>query len=188
MNIKTLEMKSCPLIERVVLLLHKLNLLAVSKRNLQKQKHIKVAWLTKTWFLIQHKTNPLCTKQHSCKTCKMKNCVNTADLICWFKKWHFNWYQLVKDLAFKILFKQTFKIGSARSSGSNTTDLEQILNEPLIFLEGKKVNLAFFQQSDTIKTTRLQYRIIQILTSTWVNDETRKQTCFFLLSQNGFKR
>lgn len=30
-------------------------------------------------------------------------------------------------------------IGSAESSGSNMTDLEQILNEPLIFLEGKQV-------------------------------------------------
>lgn len=33
-------------------------------------------------------------------------------------------------------------IGSAKSSGSNMTDLEQILNEPLIFLEGKQVILT----------------------------------------------
>lgn len=29
-------------------------------------------------------------------------------------------------------------MGSVSSSGSNMIDLEQILNEPLIFLEGKK--------------------------------------------------
>lgn len=35
--------------------------------------------------------------------------------------------------------KQTFKIGSVKSSGSKMTDLEQTLNEPRIFLEGKEV-------------------------------------------------
>lgn len=34
--------------------------------------------------------------------------------------------------------KQTFTIGSLKSSGSNMSDLEQILSEPLTFLEGKQ--------------------------------------------------
>ncbi len=37
-----------------------------------------------------------------------------------------------------MFLKQTFKMDSATSSGSNMTDLEQTLNEPRIFLEGKK--------------------------------------------------
>lgn len=47
------------------------------------------------------------------------------------------------DKPFKVIttsrfFKQTFTIGSLKSSGSNMSDLEQILSEPLTFLEGKQ--------------------------------------------------
>lgn len=44
----------------------------------------------------------------------------------------------INDVTFEVTFlKQTFKIGSLKSSGSNMIDLEQIFSEPLIFLEGK---------------------------------------------------
>lgn len=39
---------------------------------------------------------------------------------------------------FPFFFKQTFTIGALKSSGSNMSDLEQILSEPLTFLEGKQ--------------------------------------------------
>lgn len=100
----TLEMKSCSLIERVVLFLHKLDLFTVSKRNLQDSQRPGY------WSSVKHTQ---CPTHHPCK--------------------HATWRTVL------LLFKQTFKIGSARSSGSNMTDLEQTLNEPLILLEGKQV-------------------------------------------------
>lgn len=45
-------------------------------------------------------------------------------------------------------------MGSDRSSGSNMTDLEQTLNEPLIFLQGKQKTLAsHFNIKTAIKNT-----------------------------------
>lgn len=58
------------------------------------------------------------------------------------------------------LLKQTFTIGSVRSSGSNMTDLEQTFNEPLIFLERKYTTLACWHWQHVVHHVKHFFKIL----------------------------